>query len=117
MTDKADTGKTDAAEEFIELGWKELRLQSETRDHLDTKTGVILGFALVSVVEVLGFLLLVGAEKDLYQGNSMAICHVIYAWTSRSAVCNGLLHCATLAYGLPLARPRLLLVRSTRYAA
>ena len=33
------------------------------RDHLDNKTGIILGFALVAVVEILGLLLLAVAER------------------------------------------------------
>jgi len=64
MTDHADPGEI---KEALKLGWKELEQQSQMRDHLDTKTGTILGFALVSVVEILGFLLLVAAEKDLFK--------------------------------------------------
>src|SRR6266705_3310177 len=45
------------------IGLCELKIQSEMRDHLDNKTGVILGFALVAVVEILGLLLLGVAEK------------------------------------------------------
>jgi hypothetical protein len=46
-------------------GLRELTIQSENRDHLDNKTGVILGFALVAVVEILGLLLLGLVERPL----------------------------------------------------
>lgn len=45
------------------FGLRELAIQSQNRDHLDTKTGVVLGFALVAVVEILGLLLLALVEK------------------------------------------------------
>ena len=104
MTDHADPGEI---KEALKLGWKELEQQSQMRDHLDTKTGTILGFALVSVVEILGFLLLVAAEKDLFK---------TFGWlgwlfvTSFSVgllrvVCDGLLRCATVVYGFLLSRP------------
>jgi heme/copper-type cytochrome/quinol oxidase subunit 4 len=48
---------------LLETGIREIALQKEMRDHIDTKTTVVLGFALASVVELLGFMLLVAAEN------------------------------------------------------
>jgi len=59
--------RPDSPEDFLfEMGLHELELQKEMRDHVDEKTGVILGFALVSIIEILGFLLLVAAEKNYF---------------------------------------------------
>ncbi len=60
--------QTETREKIVtKFGLKELAIQSENRDHLDTKTGVILGFALVAVVEMLGLLLLALVEKPAGQ--------------------------------------------------
>src|ERR1700677_4944682 len=60
--------QTETREKLVtKFGLKELAIQSENRDHLDTKTGVILGFALVAVVEMLGLLLLALVEKPAGQ--------------------------------------------------
>lgn len=59
----------DSPNDFLfEMGMRELELQKEMRDHIDDKTGVVLGFALVSIIELLGFLLLVAAEKGYFGG-------------------------------------------------
>jgi hypothetical protein len=49
------------------FGLRELIIQGEMRDHLDNKTGIFVGFALVAVVEILGLLLLAVAEKPVGQ--------------------------------------------------
>jgi hypothetical protein len=55
-------------EELLErYGLLELKIQGEMRDHLDNKTGLFLGFALVAVVEILAFLLLAAAERPVGQ--------------------------------------------------
>lgn len=49
--------------DFIwEMGLHKIRDQIEMFDALDSKTGVIVGFVVVSIVEILGFLLLAAAE-------------------------------------------------------
>jgi hypothetical protein len=45
-----------------EMGLHKIRDQIEMFDALDSKTGVIVGFVVVSIVEILGFLLLAAAE-------------------------------------------------------
>jgi len=44
------------------MGMSKIRDQIEMFDALDSKTGVIVGFVVVSIVEILGFLLLAAAE-------------------------------------------------------
>jgi len=44
------------------MGLSKIRGQIEMFDALDSKTGVIVGFVVVSIVEILGFLLLAAAE-------------------------------------------------------
>jgi hypothetical protein len=45
-----------------EMGMSKIRDQIQMFDALDSKTGVIVGFVVVSIVEILGFLLLAAAE-------------------------------------------------------
>ncbi len=52
-----------ASIDFVwEMGLAKIRDQIEMFDALDSKTGVIVGFVVVSIVEILGFLLLAAAE-------------------------------------------------------
>jgi hypothetical protein len=48
---------------LFEIGTEKIRDQGEAFDSLDTKTGVILGFIVVSIPELLGFLLLAATEN------------------------------------------------------
>jgi hypothetical protein len=47
-----------------EMGLAKIRDQIGMFDALDSKTGVIVGFVVVSIVEILGFLLLAAADAD-----------------------------------------------------
>jgi hypothetical protein len=49
---------------LYEYGHLELKKLSDDFDSLDEKTAVVLGFALVSIAEILGFLLLGAAEQN-----------------------------------------------------
>jgi hypothetical protein len=49
---------------LYEYGQLELKKLSDDFDSLDEKTAVVLGFALVSIAEILGFLLLGAAEQN-----------------------------------------------------
>ena len=53
---------TSPIEFAFQLGLQRIQLQTEFFDALDQKTGMILGFVVVSIAELLGFLLLAAAE-------------------------------------------------------
>ena len=53
----------DAYKFAIEIATAEQQAIDERIERLDTKTGVILGFVIVSVAEILGFLLLIAGER------------------------------------------------------
>jgi hypothetical protein len=55
------------------MGLSKIRDQIEMFDALDSKTGVIVGFVVVSIVEILGFLLLAAADATPAQINGTPI--------------------------------------------
>jgi len=58
-------GEAKPGDDFLyEYGLHELKQMSDDYDALDEKTGVVLGLALVSIAEILGFLLLAAAEHN-----------------------------------------------------
>ena len=68
-------GNPQPGDEFLyKYGLRELKHQSNDYDALDAKTGVVLGFSLVSIAEILGFLLLTSAE-----GHKLSTPHPIAA--------------------------------------
>jgi hypothetical protein len=60
----------DAYKFAIDVATAEQRAIDERIERLDAKTGVILGFVIVSVAEILGFLLLIAGER-----NKLAVVH------------------------------------------
>ncbi len=50
-----------------EMGLRKISDQIEVLDALDSKTGLIVGFVVVSIVEILGFLLLAAAEATKHE--------------------------------------------------
>ncbi len=79
---------------LYEYGMLELKQQSDNYDKLDEKTGVVLGFALISIAEILGFLLLGAVEKNrLTTSHPVVVTCFFYAGllATVAAVVTGLL--------------------------
>lgn len=62
-----------------EMGLRKIGDQIELFDALDSKTGVIVGFVVVSIVEILGFLILAATEvKDLNHSPALSRIVVVF---------------------------------------
>lgn len=64
MLSSAEANAVDDYKFAIDVATAEQQAINERIERLDTKTGVILGFVIVSVAEILGFLLLIAGEKN-----------------------------------------------------
>lgn len=62
----------DSIETVLKLALHEEELLANRANWLDTKTGAVLGFVIVSVAELLGFLFLASAD---HQSNKLAVAH------------------------------------------